>query len=321
MQKLRSGCKINIFLHLLNRRPDGYHELFSLFLPLDTPFDEMIVREKEGKGYHFRCNVPGIDPEKNTVAKAWNLYGEAAGFAPALEVELVKGVPHGAGLGGGSADAAEMLLYLERHNPRPVGKETLHSLAVRIGADVPFFLEKRPCLVEGIGEKLTPLSPESPWLVPLAGAWGVLVCPAVHVDTAWAYAAWDETHSEAFSADSLSEEFGEGGKGALNALTDAAEADKNHRSVFFPPLRVENGFESIVFGRWPELAKLKALLLREGAFAAGMSGSGSSMFGFFRDAETAQGFMAKVQEFDGMCAVYGPFRPILSSSAPYLLVE
>ena len=321
MQRLRSGCKINVFLHVLGRRPDGYHELFSLFLPLDAPFDEMIVREKQGKGFHFRCNVPGIDPEKNTVAKAWRLYGEATGFTPALDVELVKGVPHGAGLGGGSADAAEMLLFLERRNPRPAGRETLHSLAARIGADVPFFLEKRPCLVEGIGEKLTPLPPESPWLAPLVGAWGVLVCPAVHVDTAWAYAAWDEAHPEIFSADDLPEESEEGSKRGLNAFTDAAEADKNHRSVFFPPLRVENGFESVVFGRWPELAKLKALLLREGAFAAGMSGSGSSLFGFFPTAEAAQGFMARVQEFDGACATYGPFRPALFPPAPFHAAE
>ena len=214
-----------------------------------------------------------------------------------------------------------MLLFLERRNPRPAGRETLHSLAARIGADVPFFLEKRPCLVEGIGEKLTPLPPESPWLAPLVGAWGVLVCPAVHVDTAWAYAAWDEAHPEIFSADDLPEESEEGSKRGLNALTDAAEADKNHRSVFFPPLRVENGFESVVFGRWPELAKLKALLLREGAFAAGMSGSGSSLFGFFPTAEAAQGFMARVQEFDGACATYGPFRPALFPPAPFHAAE
>lgn len=296
MEILRSGCKINVFLHLLGRRPDGYHELFSLFLPLDAPRDELVVREGREAGFRLRCDVPGIDPERNTVAKAWRLYGEATGFAPALDVELVKGVPCGAGLGGGSADAAEMLRYLERRNPRPAGQKTLHALAVRIGADVPFFLEKRPCLVGGIGEKLTPLEPQSPWLAPLAGACGVLLCPSVHVNTAWAYAAWDEAHPDAYVRE-----------GAADALTDAAGVDKNHRSVFFPPLRVENGFESVVFARWPELADLKALLFREGAFAAGMSGSGSSLFGLFRDAEKAREFVSRLRMCDGACVAYGPF--------------
>lgn len=303
MERLRSGCKINIFLRLLGRRPDGYHELFSLFLPLNAPFDEMIIRDGRKEGIHLSCDVPGIDAGNNTVTKAWRLYGEASGFAPALEVRLVKGVPHGAGLGGGSADAAEMLLYLERRSPFPLGRERLHSLAARIGADVPFFLEKEPCLVEGIGERLTPLPPESPWLAPLAGVWGVLLCPAVHVNTAWAYAAWDESHPGAASG-------GSSARGCGDALTDAAGTDKNHRSVFFPPLRVENDFESVVFTRWPELARLKALLLREGGFAAGMSGSGSSLFGLFRDAETARGFMARLRELDGSCVAYGPFSPL-----------
>ncbi len=111
MERLRSGCKINIFLRLLGRRPDGYHELFSLFLPLNAPFDEMIIRDGRKEGIHLSCDVPGIDAGNNTVTKAWRLYGEASGFAPALEVRLVKGVPHGAGLGGGSADAAGYDLY------------------------------------------------------------------------------------------------------------------------------------------------------------------------------------------------------------------
>ena len=157
--------------------------------------------------------------------------------------------------------------------------------------------------MEGIAERVTPLPPESPWLAPVAGVWGVLLCPAVHVNTAWAYAAWDESHPGAVSG-------GSSARGCGDALTDAAGTDKNHRSVFFPPLRVENDFESVVFTRWPELARLKALLLREGGFAAGMSGSGSSLFGLFRDAETARGFMARLRELDGSCVAYGPFSPL-----------
>ena len=293
MERLRSGCKINIFLYLLGRRPNGYHTLFSLFLPLTQPADEMLVREG-GEGLRLHCDEPGIDPERNTVTRAWQLYAEASGFAPGLELRLVKGVPHGAGLGGGSADAAAMLLYLERHNPHPLGDEALRRLALRVGADVPFFLEDRPCLVEGIGEKLTPLPPDSPWLAPLSGVWGVLLCPPIHIDTAWAYTAWDAAHP-AVSHD------------VADTLTDGTCADKNCRSVFFPPLRVENDFESVVFPRWPELTQLKTLLLREGAFAAGMSGTGSSLFGFFHEKKTAQAFMAGIRDRESPCAAYGPF--------------
>ena len=323
MDTLSPGCKINVFLHLLGRRPDGYHDLFSLFLPLSEPHDIMRIEERQGEGCRLRCAVEGIDLEKNTVTKAWRLFADATGYAPALDVELVKGVPHGAGLGGGSADAAEMLLWLNAHSSRKLERAELDALAARIGADVPFFLEGKPCIVEGIGEKLTPLDADSEWLAPLRGSYGLLLCPAVQVNTAWAYGAWDAAHPDAevpaakgfnFKDQDIIPESAAGAeKSAFSAssdpskaLTESAVPDKNLCSVFFPPLRVENGFESVVFARWPELAELKTLLLRQGAFAAGMSGSGASLFGFFRSREDAGRCAACIGESDDGCKVY-PF--------------
>lgn len=282
--RLRTGGKINLFLDITGVRPDGYHELSTLFVRLPEPCDELILRPTAEPGLRVRCATPGIDPTNNTLTKAYRLYAEAAGYAPGLEAELVKGIPHGAGLGGGSADAALLLGWLQEQCPAPLTREKLNALAVRVGADVPFFLESGPCLAEGVGERLTPCCP------PLDGMSAVLICPSEHIDTRWAYAAWDR-------------------EAAAGALTAASKADKNHRSSFLRSLRVENCFEPVVFAAHPRLARLKVELVREGADAAGLSGSGSALFGLFRDQGAALGAAGRLREQGAAAnfAVHGPF--------------
>ena len=186
-ETVRTGGKINLFLFITGRRENGYHELRSLFTRLPEPVDTLVFRNAEREsGIRVSCSTPGIDLENNTLTKAYARYAEATGFAPAVDVELTKGIPHGAGLGGGSADGAEVLAWLQRQNPKPLPAEELNALAARVGADVPFFLASGGCLAEGIGDILTPVKTE------VEGWYCVLVCPAVHVNTAWAYAAWDK---------------------------------------------------------------------------------------------------------------------------------
>ncbi|MBQ4326572.1 MAG: 4-(cytidine 5'-diphospho)-2-C-methyl-D-erythritol kinase, partial [Mailhella sp.] len=199
-------------------------------------------------------------------------------------------IPHGAGLGGGSADGAEVLAWLQRQNPEPMEALALNALAARVGADVPFFLGRGACFAEGIGDVLRPAESG------IEGWFGVLVCPRVAVNTAWAYGAWD-AEKPSFS------------------LTEKRKADKNNRSscqCFYGM----NDFELVVFAAHPQLAELKALLIQEGADIAGMSGSGSSLFGIFRSGESAARAAGVLRTAEGKPAVYGPlpFRRLIAGT-------
>ncbi len=265
---LRAGCKINLFLIITGRRSDGYHTLESLFLPLPEPYDLLEVQAHDGEGLLFACDDATLEAPGNTVRKAYERYAAATGYAPSLSVFLHKGIPYGAGLGGGSADAAVFLRYLNdlaaRHDGRYLDKKELCALAAGIGADVPFFLLNSPALATGIGEVLQPVER------PLPGWHLVLVCPDVQVNTAWAYRAWDEKNSSNSPAETL---------------TSAVDTDTN-------PLvhgwRVENSFEPVVFAAYPQLSQIVAQFRTLNATAVAMSGSGSSLFGLFQTEEAAR---------------------------------
>ena len=278
---VRTGGKINLYLFITGRRENGYHELDTLFVRLPEPQDTLVFRPAEREsGIRVTCSTPGIDLEKNTLTKSYDLYARTTGFAPAVDVELVKGIPHGAGLGGGSADGAEVLAWLQRQNPQPMEALQLNALAAGVGADVPFFLARGACFAEGIGDILTPA-------VAGIGDWScVLVCPQVHVNTAWAYAAWD-AENPSFS------------------LTEKRKADKNNRSSY-QCFYGMNDFESAVFAANPVLDEIKAQLIQLGADAAGMSGSGSALFGLFHDRERAAQAAEALRGAEGSPAVYGP---------------
>ena len=266
MIRLRAGCKVNLGLRVLGRRPDGYHELDSVFWPLAHPCDELRIRLRAGSGIRVTCDAPGIDPARNTLTKAHAAFAALAGDAPGLEVELVKRIPSGAGLGGGSSDAARLLLWLNCVHRSPLPAEALARAALAVGADVPFFLSGRPSRVTGIGEVVDPLAGEVPPL------FLVLVCPGIHVATAEAFARLAELRGTAASA---------GAPTAQNSLTNNARAAHGTLLIGAARLDVHNDLEVAVFPRHPQLAELKARLGELGALAAGMTGSGSSVFGLF----------------------------------------
>ena len=278
--ELHTGCKINLFLDVLDRLENGYHTLRTLLIPLSDPSDTLICLPQE-RGITVRCTTPGIDPAENTLTKAYALYAEAGAFSPGLSIELRKGIPHSAGLGGGSADAAALLLYLQQcAGPSALSGGALSVVAAQVGADVPFFLRNKPALGQGIGEKLTPLAWNE---LPVNGLSLVLVCPNIRVSTDWAYAAWDKAQTtltaparkgtRAFRAPLITPGFAPG-------LTSGAKPDTD-----FSWLR--NSLEPMVFAAHPELADLRARFLQRGAAAALMSGSGASVFGLFRSRGTA----------------------------------
>ncbi len=271
---IKSGCKINLYLEITGVLPNGYHSLKTYMVPVQSPCDTLVVSPlpqdaaNGGCSCRVACAVPGIDLQNNTLTKAYNLYAQAVPQTPAIQVELQKGVPHGAGLGGGSADAATLLLFLNRavQNCGFDGLEQtdLLSMAAKIGADVPFFILNTPAWAQGIGEKLTP---DSAPLKAYSGMYLVLVCPYIMVSTPWAYAAWDKMQNN-----------------GAKILTSQRHQDTNKSAA---ALSLYNSFELPVFAEFPQLAEIKKKLLDSGAESALMSGSGSSLFGLFASKEAS----------------------------------
>ena len=183
--RLKAGCKINYGLAITGRRPDGYHLLDSVFIPLPEPCDELLVWRIPEPAIRVACAAEGVDEEDNTLVRAWRKFREATGLAIGLAVELKKGVPWGAGLGGGSSDAACLLRLLQTLAEGRVDEAALLAIAARVGADVPFFLQDAPMRVTGIGDVLEPVALDLP------GRDLVLVTPKIAVSTPWAYQTWD----------------------------------------------------------------------------------------------------------------------------------
>ena len=303
---LLAGCKINLFLRITGVREDGMHELETLFLPLPEPHDVLYVCEREAEGLAqgtqgqkestvtVRCRplevgqtCPKMDPVNNTLTRACALYAEAASFAPALDIEIAKGIPAGAGLGGGSADAAILLRWLNKHAQHPLDEEGLLAVGAKVGADVPFFLQDSPCLAGGIGEKLGPVS--MPERLCRPGSTLLLICPVEFVSTPWAYAAWDRWNAQ-------------------KNLTKRGLGVKDFSS-FCPGSHdfsgIENSFEAPVFQAFPRLRRLKEILLQHGAAAAAMSGSGSSLFGIFDSREAADAAAKSLRRAGEIVYVHG----------------
>ncbi|MBU1001036.1 MAG: 4-(cytidine 5'-diphospho)-2-C-methyl-D-erythritol kinase [Proteobacteria bacterium] len=268
---LRTGCKVNLYLEITGRLNNGYHTLGTLFYPLPEPHDTLTLAfGPEGGGFSLSANDPQLESDSNTIAKAWRAFAQSTGFAPALAVTLDKGIPMGAGLGGGSADAAVILRELNaRAGEQALSADELNQLAASIGADVPFFLLDGPAWAEGIGERLHPVQ------IDLRGLTLVLICPSEHVSSAWAYRAWDESQTKRSP----------GVENTHGFLTCAQTEFKNS-----PRSRIllYNSFEDVVFPFHCNLLQFKEKLLILGASAAVLSGSGASILGLFRDSGLAE---------------------------------
>lgn len=268
---LSAPAKINLALHLTGRRADGYHELSSLFLPVPGLADSLELSPlPPGVGCRVEPELPDCPQERNLVHRAWAAYAAATGFAPDVLVRLTKRIPTGAGLGGGSSDAAAMLRWLQaKAAGAALSPAALNALAAGIGADVPFFLLCRPALAEGIGEVLTPVD------LDLSGLTLVLAMPQVHVSTPWAYAAHDALPTRKNSP-----------APQTDCLTSTTSAHK--KRVSLSPVVARNDFEVVVFPAYAALRMVKEQLLTLGAACAVMSGSGAALAALFRDAHPAQ---------------------------------
>lgn len=254
----QSGCKINLLLNVLGRRPDGFHELETLMLPVGL-FDTLEFSDA-GPGIHFTCSDSSLPIDGgNLVVRAAEAFQVAAGISAGAAIHLEKRIPAAAGLGGGSGNAAAALLGLNEISGKPLSSEKLREIAAGLGSDIPFFLDDQPALATGRGEQVEPLEPFDA----LRGAWLFLARPGFGVATPWAYRALAEF------PDALN-----GRPGRAFELTKALRSDdlRSAAGGFY------NSLEVPVFRKFPILAMYRDFLLENGAIAALMSGSGSTTF-------------------------------------------
>ncbi len=293
-EELRAGCKINLSLSITGVREDGYHLLDSIFWPLQSPYDKLSFTAKAGQGFSVSCSQKGIPLENNTLTKAYAAFLRQGGvLVPELgqvHVHLHKGIPHGAGLGGGSSDAATVLTWCNAHALQPLSTQSLHEAALSVGADVPFFLQNVPARVQGIGEILEPLA--KPW----PKGYVILLCPNVYISTPWAYKKFDEEKITTFSKKLLTKS-----SFAYRTLFTGA-GQESTTPEWSESLAKGNDFESVVFTAHPQLAKLKQVLLDNGAVLATLSGSGSSLVGIVKTKEAAQNLADQIKS--AQCRVF-----------------
>ena len=249
-------AKVNLYLRVLGRRADGYHDLLSVMQPLSLT-DELTV-SPTAPGIFLDCDQPDLPRGPgNLVWQAALEFQRATGRKVGVHIFLRKRIPVAAGLGGGSSDAAGALLALNTLAGEPLDAAALHSLAGELGADVPFFLGMGPAVARGTGTQLSPLT--------LPPYWYLLLNPGVRVSTRWVYESLD-----------------------LKALKGYKILEEGDRDPEQPESWVHNDLESVTLKKYPQLAEMLATLDGLGARARGMSGSGPTLFGIFPSLEAAR---------------------------------
>jgi 4-diphosphocytidyl-2-C-methyl-D-erythritol kinase len=258
--RLRAFAKLNLGLKILSKRPDGYHEIRTIYQTIALHDRLEISLSKRGEGIRFECDNPQIPSgSENLVYRACDLWRRATGFRGGVKARLEKMIPAGSGLGGASSDAAATLEGLERLTGEKLPHSRRFSLAAQLGSDVPLFLLGGRVLGCGRGEDVYPL----PDLPPRKC---LVVFPGFSISTTEAYRQAGLRLTS---------------QGKLRSIKDVGAWPQ------FPLLDwgpAENDFERVVFARWPELARLKRLLIRAGAEIASLTGSGSAVYAVFESA-------------------------------------
>ena len=263
------NCKINLGLNIVGKRNDGYHNLETVFYPLDLRDAIEIVEEKstqntmpDSDSYRDQFSISGLkvegDVENNICVKAYHLLKKDFPDLPPVKMHLHKTIPSGAGLGGGSADGAFTLKLLNKKFNLNLTENKLLEYALLLGSDCPFFIINKPCFAEGRGELMQEIEVE------LSAYKILIVYPGIHINT-----------SEAFSNI----------KPGVNK--------KSISEIIKQPIaswqeELYNDFEKPVFNQYPEIKKIKEKLYNAGAIYSSMSGSGSSVYGFFEKEKVVQ---------------------------------
>jgi 4-diphosphocytidyl-2-C-methyl-D-erythritol kinase len=248
------NAKINLGLNVVEKRPDGYHNIETVFYPIGL--SDVLEVEPSETCTDYSFSSSGIqldgDPEDNLIVKAYRLLRSEYQF-PAIDISLIKQIPFGAGLGGGSSDAAFMLRTVNELFALKITPRKLEKLASKLGADCPVFVKNRPVFATGIGNVFTPID------LSLKGYFLLLVKPDIHVSTPEAYSLVVPEKPE-FSLQEL----------IKHPISEWKTT-------------IKNDFEKSVFAVHPAIGEIKNNLYEMGAIYASMSGSGSSVYGIFED--------------------------------------
>ena len=252
--KTTPNCKINLGLHVVGKRPDGYHNLETIFLPVHSFSDELFIEPAPDSRTTMHQDGIALDnaPDDNLCIRAYRLLHDEFDIPP-VTIRLTKHIPFGAGLGGGSSDAAFTLKMLNEMFALGLSTSDLEQRAARLGADCAFFIQNRPAYATGIGDRLEPLDLDF-----TAYRIVVEIPPAEHVSTREAYAG---LHIQGGNRPDLRQ-----------AVCQPVAVWRN---------LIVNDFETSVFPAHPAIAALKDDMYRRGALYASMTGSGAAVFGLF----------------------------------------
>ncbi len=264
MAVLLTPGKINLFLDVTGRRADGYHDIETLFIPIPSLFDRVEISPSAGPGLSLECETEGVPCDgRNLAWRAAEAYFLRAGRPlPPLHIRIDKNLPVAGGMGGGSSDAAAVLCLLNQEHGL-LSDIDLRSIALSIGADVPFFLDPRPACATGVGEELSPIAKSGKLFL-------VFVFSAFPIPAAWAY----KNRIGPFGSASL----------PLNGLVQAlASADSEAVAA-----HLHNGLAPGIRRKFPLLEKVRRDLIAGGCLAAEVSGSGPTVFGIAPDAAVAE---------------------------------
>lgn len=275
--KLQAPAKINLFLEILGKRQDGYHEIETVMQEIDL--SDTLEIEETNKGIELICSDPEVPcNEENLVWRAVRLFQEASGISKGVRIRLEKRIPMGAGLGGGSSDAAAVLKGLNILWQTAIRKERLMEMAARLGSDIPFFIQGRTALCRGRGERVNPITVRR-------GFYYTLVYPGISISTATIYR-------------NLKIDLTKGRKDA-NLFVNALELGdpKCLGQLLF------NRLEAVAFGLYPELQDIKILLESYHPCGVLLSGSGSCIYGLFETRREAEETRKKL-ETEGFNKVY-----------------
>ena len=270
---LDTPSKINIFLSVKGKMANGYHEIETIFLPLHNIFDKITIDFYSEKGIHITSDNKSIPLNSDNLCyKAAEAYARKTGIAPVWNINIEKNIPIAAGMGGGSSDAAAVLLLLQKYYNNILSEKQLHSIALKLGADVPYFLNPVPAIGKGVGEKLAPVSIAS-------GLYIIILAPQFPVSAAWAYKNYRQTCSFNKKPD-------------VKKLLDCMKSGNWNKLGHL----MYNDLAAALYKKFPALKIFKENLFEAGAINADITGSGPTLYGITDSKQNAEKIVNSINE-------------------------